>query len=127
MQSLELRAFLIMFTGIVMFFLLTMLPVMYFVDEKLLKLHDINWFVQFAVALVFISAIIAGLSIVLMDTDKDRRVVQLQLAMHYGWNFILRWNLVGWLIWLLFMMSVIVVAMLKVSHRMCHDDKVPGK
>ncbi|MDP2654976.1 MAG: hypothetical protein Q8P17_00175 [bacterium] len=95
-MTLQRKAFLVMFCGVVMFFWFTMLPVMYFVDEKILKLHDVQWFVQFAIALVFISAVIAWMSVAMTaDKDKDRRVVQLKLAIYDGQNFILYWNPAG--------------------------------
>lgn len=94
-MRMEHKAFLLMFAGSAMFFLFTMLPVMYIVDDKILKLHDINWFVQFAIALVFISAIVAAMSIAMMETDKDKRLVQLKLAIYDGKNFVLYLNPIG--------------------------------
>lgn len=123
-MRMEHKAFLAIFCGSAMFFLLTMLPIMYIVDDKILKLHDTNWFIQFAAALVFVSALLAGMAIILLEVDKDKRLVQLQLAIHYGWNFILHWNFIGWAILLGLKMYT---AASVVSHQMCHDDEVPGK
>ena len=123
-MTMQWRAFLVMFCGAAMFFLFTMLPIMYFVDDKILRLNDTAWFVQFAMALVLVSAGISGMSIVLMDTDKDKRLVQLKLAIHDGKNFVLYWNPVGWLM-LFGMYAYAAVSML--SRRMTPDDEVQEK
>ena len=94
-MTLEQKAFLIMFAGVAMFFSFTMLPVMYLVDKYILGLHDTAWFAQFAVALVFISVFVAGITIFMMDDDKDKRLMQLKLAIHDGKQFITYWNPVG--------------------------------
>lgn len=126
-MRLEQKAFLITFCGASMFLLLTMLPAMYFVDVYIFKLHNIQWFAQFAMAFILVSALIAGMVIVLLEVDKDKRVVQLQIAIHDGWNFILRWNLVGWSILLWRKRFAIATAVSVLSHQMCHDDEVPEK
>ena len=127
-MTLEQKAFLIMFAGVAMFFLFTMLPVMYFMDEHILKLHDTAWFVQFAVALVFISVFVAGITIFMMDDDKDKRLMQLKLAIHNGKRFVLYWNPVGWFIWFEWKVFAFWSLTSLVSHQLRPpDEEVPEK
>lgn len=89
-----------MFCGVAMILCSSILPIMYVVDINILKSHDVQWFIEFAMGFVMVSAIIAGIVIVLMDTNKDKRLVQLLLAIHAGQQMMLYGNPIGFPVWL---------------------------
>jgi len=97
---LQRKAFSTLFGGVAMFLCFLILPLMVF-TAKYIGSHDSQWIIRFALewaaTFIFAAGLFAWGMYSSLNINNDKRLVQLQLAIHDGQEMMLYWNPIGWL------------------------------